>query len=508
MKYGFSVAAATLALCSVLIAPQVRAEKNELFKGSPLDGPADGRGNRASHVPGRAVSGGAVATGNGISYHNGPVMTGTVNIYYIWYGNWDQDPQANTILTDWANSIGGSPYMGVNATYGDTIGNVSGAVAYGGSTTDAGSFGTALTDSNIGSIVSSALSSRRLPTDSNGVYFVLTAPGVAETSGFLTQYCGWHTYGNFNGANIKYSFVGDGGNNSGCSAQFGASPNGDPPVDAMVSVIAHELEESISDPNLNAWYDASGNENADKCAWNFGATYSAVGGGVANMKLGARDYLIQQNWLNANGGGCALSYATGTPDFSLAVSPSSQTLPSTGGTTGNYTITATPTNGFGASIAYSISGLPAGATASAIAGGVFTVTAAGTASGNYPFTITGVGGGLTHTAAATLVVSAPAQPTFTIGISPAAATVSRPGVAIYTVTITGQNGFNSTVTLNASGAKTGLALSLSSASVTGNGTSELTATVSSGAKRGSNTLTVTGTSGSIVKSASASLRIQ
>jgi len=41
----------------------------------------------------------------------------------------------------------------------------------------------------------------------------------------------------------------------------------------MVSVMAHELEETISDPNLNAWYDSTGAENADKCAWTFGTTY-------------------------------------------------------------------------------------------------------------------------------------------------------------------------------------------------------------------------------------------
>src|ERR1019366_3875163 len=201
------------------------------------------------------------------------------------------------------------------------------------------------------------------------------------------------------------------------------------------------LEEAISDPNLNAWYDSSGNENADKCAWTFGAEYTVSNGSKANMKLGARDYLIQQNWLNAGGGYCALSY-TATADFSLAVSPTSQTLPSTGGTTGNYTITETPLNGFTGTVTYGVSGLPSGATASAIVGGVFTVTAAGTAQGSYPFTITGTSGSLVHTAAATLVVSPPSTPTFTISISPASQTVNRPGSTSYTVTLTPQNGFS------------------------------------------------------------------
>ena len=72
-------------------------------------------------------------------------------------------------------------------------GNVSGLVTYVASTSDSGSLGKSLSDSSIGTLVSKALSSGSLPTDSNGVYFVLTAPGVQETSGFLTQYWCWHT---------------------------------------------------------------------------------------------------------------------------------------------------------------------------------------------------------------------------------------------------------------------------------------------------------------------------
>jgi hypothetical protein len=35
-------------------------------------------------------------------------------------------------------------------------------------------------------------------------------------------------------------------------------------------------------------------ENADKCAWTFGATYSVASGAQANMNIGGQDYLIQQ----------------------------------------------------------------------------------------------------------------------------------------------------------------------------------------------------------------------
>jgi phosphate-induced protein 1 len=245
---------------------------------------------------------------NGISYHGGPVMTGTTLVYYIWYGNWGGN-SANTILENFARNIGGSPYFNINTTYynGSHV-NVTNGVNYGGSTTDNYSRGTSLSDAAIQGIVMDAINSNRLPKDPNGVYFVLTSADVDETSGFCTVYCAWHTYGTILGTDIKYSFVGNPDRClSGCAAQT-IGPNGNAGADGMASLIAHELEESVTDPDLNAWYDQRGNENADKCAWTFGPVYKTSNGAYANMLLGGKDYLIQRNWVNASGGYCATSY--------------------------------------------------------------------------------------------------------------------------------------------------------------------------------------------------------
>ncbi|MCU1284147.1 MAG: hypothetical protein JWO13_497 [Acidobacteriales bacterium] len=264
-----------------------------------------GWGERVEHAA--KPTGGA--TTNGIVYHGGPVMTGTGNhIYFIWYGNWSGNT-ATTILTDLASKIGGSPYFNINTTYYDGSNtHVSNAVAYAGNTTDNYSLGKSLTDANIQSIVASAITSGRLPLDSHAVYFVLTSSDVTASSGFCTQYCGWHTNGTISGTDIKYSFVGNPDRcPSACEDQT-TSPNGNAGADGMASIIAHELEEATTDPDLNAWYDRRGQENADKCAWTFGTTYAASNGSLANMKLGTRDFLIQRNWVNANGGFCALSW--------------------------------------------------------------------------------------------------------------------------------------------------------------------------------------------------------
>jgi hypothetical protein len=274
-----------------------------------------GWGERAYPAPPRVnenadanAAGHAKPSNNGVFYHGGPLILGNTHAYYIWYGNWSGNT-ATTILTDFANSIGGSPYFNINTTYydGSNI-HVSNSVSLAGSTTDNYSQGTALSDAGVQNVVAGAISSGRLPKDTNAVYFVLTSADVNETSGFCTQYCGWHTRGTIAGSDIKYSFVGNPDRcPSACAAQA-TGPNGNAGADGMASIIAHELEEAVTDPDLNAWYDRRGQENADKCAWTFGTTSTAANGSQYNMTLGSRRYLIQRNWVNASGGYCATSY--------------------------------------------------------------------------------------------------------------------------------------------------------------------------------------------------------
>lgn len=254
-----------------------------------------------------------VVTGNGINYHNGPVMPGNVNAYFIWYGNWTSGPKPSDSQTTVSlidalygstGGIGGSGYFNINTTYGDTANNVSGNIAVAQQTTDNYSQGTRLRDAGVQKVVSNAISSGKLPNDSNGIYFVLTSSDVNETSGFCTKYCGWHTHASINGTDIKYSFVGNPDRcPSACEAQT-TSPNGDSGADGMASIMAHESEEAATDPDLNAWYDSSGAENADKCAWKFGPEQTLGNGAKYNQTFGTHNWLIQMNWENSRGGGC------------------------------------------------------------------------------------------------------------------------------------------------------------------------------------------------------------
>jgi hypothetical protein len=299
----------TLAGCNVDQAP---TDETETELASDLRPDGKGLLTRDAHASSEALSSvlpfARPVKGNGISYHGGPVITGTADFYYIWYGAWGSN-SALTILPDLASHLGGSPYEHINTTYYNGSGtHVSGNIAYKGAYSTSAYLGASLSDAQILQVVNDALAGNHLPYDANGLYFVLTSKEVTASSGFCTQYCGWHTSGSTSKGKVRYSFVGNPDRcPTSCAAQT-TSPNGNAGADGMASIIAHESEEAISDPDVNAWYDSRGEENADKCAWTFGTESTASNGSKYNVTLGSRKYLIQQNWVNASGGFCAMSY--------------------------------------------------------------------------------------------------------------------------------------------------------------------------------------------------------
>lgn len=313
---------------------------------------------------------------NGIDFHTGGVvMHGTVHIYFIYYGTWSNNTAAQTILEDWASHIGGSPYYNINTTYYDPTGSVSNSLTFAGSASDNYSQGTSLTDAKVFAVVSSAITGGHLPLDSQGVYFVLSSADVAETSGFCSIYCGWHRFGTIGATAIKYAFVGNHDRcPSSCEGIVNNSPNGNAGADGMISTMSHELEEATSDPLLNAWYDLSGNENADKCAYDYGPTYTTGNGSQANVRMGARDYLIQRNWLNAGGGSCEIGYSPGQTFYTLPLCRLLDTRNPNGPLGG-------PALGGGATRAFALAGhcgIPATAKAVSV-----NVTVTGTTSGGF-----------------------------------------------------------------------------------------------------------------------------
>ena len=259
-------------------------------------------------------------------YHDGPVLTGTQNIYLIWYGCWAGncgnmgDWQTMALVGNFVTGIGNSPYAQINSTYTDAVGQpAASAFIYGGDIFDSSyAYGTELTPANVVSIISTKVNNFELPQDPRGIYVIVSSADIAANEmGFCTPSAPpYHGTGIVNGVLVRYIFL---GNPLRCPSvagpQFsptGPTPNGTYAGDALVSNFAHALNGIVTNPQGTGWFDRYGFENTDKCqdAFGrplFGQTYLTANGARANVKLGGRDFLIQQNWVNDRRARCAMS---------------------------------------------------------------------------------------------------------------------------------------------------------------------------------------------------------
>jgi len=275
---------------------------------------------RANYAAAFAKPGGG-GSGTGIFYHGGPIVyspqiatiywaSGTIYSGGPTPGTVGSGSQDLSLVGFFLRNLGPSPYWNINNTYTDggsgRVANSLSYTQYWAANTNVPASGSSVSDAQVQAQIISAFTSGKLTFDASTIYAVFSGSGVNLGGGFGTQYCAYHGHFSWNGNDVKYAVMPYNIDfPSGCTA--GSSPNGDAAADAEVNTLAHETEEFATDEDLNAWFDRRGYENADKCAWNFGTTYSTAGG-PANMNLGGKDFLIQQNWLNANSGGCRLSW--------------------------------------------------------------------------------------------------------------------------------------------------------------------------------------------------------
>ena len=255
-----------------------------------------------------------------LDYRGGSVMHGTTPVHMVWYGRWDAGSRSS--IRSFVQALGTSPYFASTLAYSDGSGFVNVALSAGKEAQDSYSRGRALVDDDIQAIVTGAIAAGRLPQDPAAIYVVFTADDVNEQQGAgdasstpsfggsaAGSYCGWHFAAKTtSGTDVKYAFIGNPSRFTECiyvdNRQH--SPNKNPPVDALLSSLAHELIETVTDPDLDAWTNDGGVENADLCAWQFGGVRTLADGSKSNVTVGGRNYLLQLEWVNDGG------YCTGT----------------------------------------------------------------------------------------------------------------------------------------------------------------------------------------------------
>jgi subtilase family serine protease len=202
------------------------------------------------------------------------------------------------------------------------------------------------------------------------------------------------------------------------------------------------------------------------------------------------------------------------PTFQLAAaSPTASVTPGFT-TTASYTVKGN--NGFTSAVAFSVTGLPTGVTAtfaptSVSGSGSTTMTLSATTSatpGTYAITVKGTSGSTSQTASLSLtVVNAPSL-TLTLGQSYIDIAAGSSGAAILTTTRNAT--FSSAVSLSAAGAPAGMTVAFSPISIATPGAGSSTITVKVGATVASAAylLTISATGGGVTKAASLAIDVQ
>jgi len=224
-----------------------------------------------------------------LQYHGGPVQTSTVNhnVYPIFWGPaWSGGSFSATesgIANTFYGDLGGSSYANTNTEYKDGSGT---HVASGATANPAVNDGSAAPSKAPPSTQVLAEVAKEYPHPAAGAYYPVYSDQPRGSAG----YCAWHSAGTINGVEVQFAFFFSLYNDPGCSPD---SPNASPQLKALGNVSGHEWSEMETDPQINAWYDQQGNENADKCAWQFKGTQTFTDG---------TQWTIQGNWSNAASG--------------------------------------------------------------------------------------------------------------------------------------------------------------------------------------------------------------
>ena len=188
-------------------------------------------------------------------------------------------------------------------------------------------------------------------------------------------------------------------------------------------------------------------------------------------------------------------------DFSISASPTQQNV-APGGTT-SYAVTVTPISGSPQNVALSVTGAPNGVSASfnpifgtpPFTSTLSVTTTPSVAPGSFTLTITGSGGGTSHSTQISATVSQ--TPDFSLDVNPPSQSLVQGQTASYTIHVASLNGFNSPVSLTIAGAPAGVNPVLSVPSGTPDFDSALTITTSTNTLNGTYTITVTGTGGGL-----------
>ncbi|MGE5090356.1 MAG: choice-of-anchor D domain-containing protein [Candidatus Levyibacteriota bacterium] len=313
------------------------------------------------HAPGASQTQGEKSGQGALLYHTGSVMRDVTNYVIIWNPPPANPPTATAPLfgatyqqsiEQYFKDVGSTPFSDIYTQYGDSTGfPVPSSSHFGGTwvdTTNAYPHTGTVTDPLVGTDIQAevtraiAANPTWQPPGLSTMYFVYLGQNIIECFQGLSStfgcfdgkdwqgntlprpsgnpntvkgagtYCAYHSSFPLNGSNVIYATMPYAGSSTNCGSQS-AYPNGRD-QDLVLSPTSHEQFEAYTDPNLDAWYDATGTggEIGDKCAYTYGQVEPD---GTTSVLSGPR-YQVQEEWSNALTYGCIKRAG---PDPQLAI---------------------------------------------------------------------------------------------------------------------------------------------------------------------------------------------
>ncbi len=237
-----------------------------------------------AHVHWQKGAGPATSSSNLID-HGGKVLSAS-HAYTIFWGNaaaWPSDTQS--AIDSLFSGLNGTAFLGVADQYMRSA-SISEAFV----SKYADSSAPPNHSPKTSTIVNEAckvIGANGLTPDTDAIYFVYT-------SNFpRANFCAWHSHGTCNGVDIQVAYMPNTTGVAGCDpGNLYNCNNYSQGARSLGNVTSHEYMEAITDPDLNAWYDSSGSEIGDKCAWQFSS--------CVNLKNG--NWQLQEEWSNSAGG--------------------------------------------------------------------------------------------------------------------------------------------------------------------------------------------------------------
>ena len=250
-----------------------------------LSATAGASGNPTHHLGQRGNGHGSSfhhRAGSNLVDHGGAVLPSS-DIYLIWWGSstaWSSDVQPG--ISSFFSGLQGSSFLNTATQYerGASL-----SVTLKGTASDSSAPPSNASPSDL-----AAEAQKEFPSaDAHAMYVVFTSNFPSGGN-----FCAWHSYGTVNGQADSVAYMPNTTNVNGCNPGNLYGVSGSEGLRSLANVTSHEFMESVTDPLLSAWYDGSGSEIGDKCAWQFGSKVTLHNGSV---------WQLQEEWSN-NVNGC------------------------------------------------------------------------------------------------------------------------------------------------------------------------------------------------------------